>query len=390
MQETTHRSIFAIHISFNPALTYPREPPIPDRINIMKSSLYAAAAVVFGAANVAAHATFQDLWVDGTDNGATCARLPVSNTPVQDVTSDDIACNAGTSPVSGKCSVAAGSTVTVEMHQQPGDRSCSSEAIGGDHYGPVQVYMAAVDDSSTAVGAEASWFKVFADTWAEVSGAAVGDSDNWGTKDLNTCCGLMSVKVPEDLAPGDYLLRAEVIALHVASASGQAQFYMTCFQLTVTGSGTATPEGVSLPGAYSASDPGILVNIHAPMSTYAAPGPTVYSGGSTKSAGSPCDGCETTCVAGSAPTVPPVSTGNTTTTAQTTTTVASTTTVATTTTVGSTTTVASTTTTSSGSSPSGCTAAQYEQCGGTGWTGCTSCASGTTCTALNDYYSQCL
>jgi hypothetical protein len=37
--------------------------------------------------------------------------------------------------------VSAGDKVTVEMHQQPGQRSCSNEAIGGDHYGPVQVYF---------------------------------------------------------------------------------------------------------------------------------------------------------------------------------------------------------------------------------------------------------
>lgn len=33
----------------------------------------------------------------------------------------------------------AGDTVTVEMHQQPNDRSCANEAIGGNHYGPVIV-----------------------------------------------------------------------------------------------------------------------------------------------------------------------------------------------------------------------------------------------------------
>lgn len=38
----------------------------------------------------------------------------------------------------------------------------------------------------------------------------------------------MNVLIPEDIAPGDYLLRAEVIALHVASATGGAQFYMSC------------------------------------------------------------------------------------------------------------------------------------------------------------------
>ncbi len=30
------------------------------------------------------------------------------------------------------------------------------------------------------------------------------------------------------------------------------------------------------------------------------------------------------------------------------------------------------------------------QCGGIGYTGCTTCASGTTCTKNGDYYSQCL
>ncbi|THH07422.1 hypothetical protein EW145_g3390 [Phellinidium pouzarii] len=32
----------------------------------------------------------------------------------------------------------------------------------------------------------------------------------------------------------------------------------------------------------------------------------------------------------------------------------------------------------------------YEQCGGIGWTGSTACISGSVCTVLNDYYSQCL
>ena len=35
-------------------------------------------------------------------------------------------------------------------------------------------------------------------------------------------------------------------------------------------------------------------------------------------------------------------------------------------------------------------AAEWGQCGGIGWTGPTTCVVGTTCTVLNDYYSQCL
>lgn len=38
----------------------------------------------------------------------------------------------------------------------------------------------------------------------------------------------------------------------------------------------------------------------------------------------------------------------------------------------------------------GCTAQKWAQCGGTGFSGCTTCASGSTCQKQNEYYSQCL
>ncbi|KAF3933818.1 Exopolygalacturonase [Dactylellina cionopaga] len=49
-----------------------------------------------------------------------------------------------------------------------------------------------------------------------------------------------------------------------------------------------------------------------------------------------------------------------------------------------------TTTKTTTASGSGCTATHYAQCGGIGYTGCTVCASGTTCKYSSDYYSQCL
>jgi endo-1,4-beta-xylanase len=39
---------------------------------------------------------------------------------------------------------------------------------------------------------------------------------------------------------------------------------------------------------------------------------------------------------------------------------------------------------------SGCSVARYGQCGGSGYTGCKMCASGSTCKYSNDWYSQCL
>ncbi|KAI1372648.1 carbohydrate-binding module family 1 protein [Hypoxylon crocopeplum] len=41
-------------------------------------------------------------------------------------------------------------------------------------------------------------------------------------------------------------------------------------------------------------------------------------------------------------------------------------------------------------SPGACSAVKYGQCAGKTWSGCTACASGTTCRFQNDYYSQCL
>ncbi|KAL1841542.1 hypothetical protein VTJ49DRAFT_6971 [Mycothermus thermophilus] len=40
-------------------------------------------------------------------------------------------------------------------------------------------------------------------------------------------------------------------------------------------------------------------------------------------------------------------------------------------------------------SPGGCVAQKWAQCGGNGWSGCTSCEAGSTCTKVNDWYSQC-
>ncbi|KAM3157204.1 putative endo-beta-1,4-glucanase D [Botrytis cinerea] len=208
-------------------------------------------------ATVRSHATFQELWINSVDQVGSCVRLPPTNSPITDLTSTDLRCNVGgTVGVSGVCSVAAGGNVTVEMHQQPGDRSCANEAIGGAHYGPVILYMSKVSNAATDTGS-GSWFK----------------------QTLNANCGKRSFTIPSTLAPGDYLLRAEVIALHVAGSVGGAQLYMSCFQLRVTGSGSKNPTGVLFPGAYSATDPGILINIYQTINNYTIPGPTtVFTG----------------------------------------------------------------------------------------------------------------
>lgn len=83
--------------------------------------------------------------------------------------------------------------------------------------------------------------------------------------------------LPENLAPGGYLLRHEIIALQLATSAGGAEFYPSCTQLLIGGSGNGTPAStVSFPGAYSDTDPGILdPDVYNPGSKYTFPGPPV-------------------------------------------------------------------------------------------------------------------
>ncbi|EHK97040.1 putative endo-1,4-beta-xylanase [Glarea lozoyensis 74030] len=52
--------------------------------------------------------------------------------------------------------------------------------------------------------------------------------------------------------------------------------------------------------------------------------------------------------------------------------------------------VPTTTPSTNSTTPATGTVAKYYQCGGTGYTGSTSCVAGTTCTVQNEFYSQCL
>ena len=165
--------------------------------------------------------------------------------------------------------------------------------------------MSKVENAVTADGST-GWFKIYEDGWNLNPSGKSADDDYWGTKDMSTCCGQIDAKIPLGIAPGDYLLRAEALALHVAAQPQGAQFYMSCYQLAVSGNGTDLPPTVKFPGAYTAKDPGILFDIHSKQTAYIVPGPSLYPGGWNKSAGSGCGtlagGCKSTCVAGKGPT----------------------------------------------------------------------------------------
>ncbi|KAF1999846.1 lytic polysaccharide monooxygenase [Amniculicola lignicola CBS 123094] len=229
----------------------------------MKSALILLAA----AASVSAHSTWQDLWVGSTDKATECTRVVKDNNPIASVTSADMFCGRSPAAAASVCDVAAGTSLTVEMHAQPNARACKDPAIGGNHYGPVMVYMAKVADAKTAKSG--SFFKVAEDGYS-------GTTASWGTEILNANCGKRSFTVPKSLASGNYLVRAEAIALH--AGAGQPQPYVTCFQVNVTGGGSANPAGVSFPGAYKTNDALFSKAIYATDFKYVSPGPAVFSG----------------------------------------------------------------------------------------------------------------
>jgi cellulase len=226
-----------------------------------------------------AHCVAQRVRVNGQDNGQLVGiRTPNSNNPIQNVNDANFACNSGyRTPVSTKViDVKAGDKVGVQWGHVIGGPQMANDPdhpIAKSHKGPTMFYMAKVDNAASAQPNGLKWFKVFED--------GLDGGGKWGVDRMIQNGGWVDFTMPSCVAPGQYLLRAEIIALHSANKQGQAQFYMGCAQINVSGSGTKTGNTVSFPGAYSANDPGILVNIYDKAGqptgngNYKIPGPQV-------------------------------------------------------------------------------------------------------------------
>jgi hypothetical protein len=88
-----------------------------------------------------------------------------------------------------------------------------------------------------------------------------------------------TVTIPKNLKAGKYVLRNEIIALHTAGTVNGAQNYPQCFNLQVTGSGTASlPPGTPATQLYKPTTPGIVFNIAANLNSYPIPGPALWKG----------------------------------------------------------------------------------------------------------------
>ena len=220
-----------------------------------------------------AHYNFETLIVNGeaSEPYQYVRRTTNSNSPIEDVTSPNIVCNQG-----GNDADIRAATETMEV--APGDEVGFDINSELGHPGPLYVYMSKAPDGVAASDYEGDgeWFKVYALTTSNID-TEMGLS--WATFPNNQGGAQnFTFTLPEDLAPGNYLMRGEHIGLHGAGNEGGAQFYMGCAQLSVTGSGSATPSNtVKFPGAYSSTDPGILIGIYyPPPQEYISPGPPVW------------------------------------------------------------------------------------------------------------------
>ncbi|EAU34150.1 conserved hypothetical protein [Aspergillus terreus NIH2624] len=293
-----------------------------------------------------------------------------------DILSNDFRCNQGSMD-----SAASTKVYTVA----PGTEIGFGLAYGASmkHPGPLQVYMSKAPGDVKEYDGSGDWFKVYQEgVCSDISDGLV-DTD-WCTWGKDT----VKFKIPSDMPPGQYLVRVEHIGLH-RGFSGNSEFYFTCAQIEVTGSGTGTPAEVAkIPGIYKPDDANIHFNIYYPTPTaYDLPGPSVWvegKGGSAAQSSAPAPSAVES-AASEAPAVTsavkvPAESETTAAPAQTTLATACKPAAPAETTAASEVAI---------NAPAGAIK-KYFQCGGMHWKGSGACESGTSCKQWNPYYHQCV
>ncbi|PGH04899.1 hypothetical protein AJ80_08448 [Polytolypa hystricis UAMH7299] len=184
--------------------------------------------------------------------------------------SPDIICHRSSEPGALSAEVAAGGSIELQWTEWP-----------ESHHGPVIDYLANCNgDCSSVDKTQLKFFKI------SEAGLIDGSSPpgNWASDDLIRNNQSWTLTIPESVAPGNYVLRHEIIALHSAGDNNGAQNYPQCFNLKITGSGTQNPEGVLGTSLYTNTDPGIKIGIYQPLASYEIPGPALIGGGDSNPA----------------------------------------------------------------------------------------------------------
>ena len=231
---------------------------------------------------VAGHGYIPEVNIDGKSyKGPNPGRKSSTDSVIRQVTGVDpsygadnknLNCGPGAQPAKLSAPANPGSTVSFTWHEWTDGRRWPHNT------GDAITYMAKCDgDCSKFDSSNAKWFKI------DEKGRTNG---KWAQETLYENKPL-SVKIPETLAPGNYLIMHQLISLHLATKIRGAEFYASCTQLKVGGNQKGAPsanELVSMPGAYSDNDKGIFVkDLYNAKATYVIPGPPVAKLAATSS-----------------------------------------------------------------------------------------------------------
>ncbi|KAJ7134757.1 glycoside hydrolase family 61 protein G [Mycena epipterygia] len=217
--------------------------------------------------STSANTVFSALSVNGVDQGhAVGVRVPVSNAPITDLSSPDMICNSNfIQPVSQTViNVPSGSQVTAEFHRTSAGYLGPDPAdpIDPTNKGPVIAYLAAVPSATQS------------------NSGFNSTTHQWGSDLLFINKGNATFTIPSCLSSGNYLLRVEYIGLEDATSYPGAQFFMSCAQISISGTAKGqdivAPATVSIPGMYHSTDPGIVTSIFG-VTSYSVPGPSVFT-----------------------------------------------------------------------------------------------------------------
>ncbi|ATZ53918.1 hypothetical protein BCIN_09g06750 [Botrytis cinerea B05.10] len=174
----------------------------------------------------------------------------------------DIICAKEATNAALSAKIAAGDTIDFQWTVWP-----------ESHHGPVITYLANCNgDCATVDKTTLEFFKI--DEGGLIDDATVPGT--WASDKMIANNNTWTATIPSDIAPGNYVVRHEIIALHSAGSEDGAQNYPQCINLEISGSGTLAPEGTLGEALYTPTDPGILVNIYAALD-YTIPGPAMYN-----------------------------------------------------------------------------------------------------------------
>lgn len=135
---------------------------------------------------------------------------------------------------------------------------------------------------ATANKNDLSWVKIDELGWLNSTGWEKMElGGTWASDVLIANNFSWVVQIPNVLAAGNYVLRHEIIALHVAEQLDGAQAYPQCLNLRVEQGESDQTKQLSggVPGTklYGERDEGILVNVHGKISGYKTPGPKLWN-----------------------------------------------------------------------------------------------------------------